>query len=259
MRWRPEAERAIEVFEPAGDDAGLARAWYLLAWDHNVRFHFAEKDRAVLRALAHAEAAGDRRLRAELLIMWCGSPVWGPTSVTEGLARCEEVLVRGAGSREIEAEVARTRAAFEAMRGDIAKAREQYSHGKAVIDELGRPVMSAFAVQEGWYIEMLARDFRRAEDLTRSEYGRLVEADSLPLQDITRDLLALSLCAQGRFEEADALARETEREGVRGRGRRGGERLATGPCQIVLCPRRPSVRRCAWRARPRPCSRVPTP
>lgn len=132
--------------------------------------------------------------------------------MTEGLARCEEVLVRGAGSRELEAEVARTRAALEAMRGDIAKARERYSQGKSVIDELGRPLASGFAVQEGWYIEMLARDFRRAEDLTRSEYRRLVEADSLPLQETTRDMLALSLCAQGRFEEADELARETERK-----------------------------------------------
>ena len=68
------------------------------------------------------------------------------------------------------------RAALEAIRGDIAKARQEYARGKAVMDELGRPVMSAFAVQEGWYIEMLARDFRRAEDLTRSEYGTLVEA-----------------------------------------------------------------------------------
>ena len=211
VRWRPEAERAIEVFEPAGDNAGLARAWYLLAWDHNVRCHYAEKDRAVLRALDHAEAAGDRRLRAEVLIMWCGS-VWGPVSVTEGLDRCEEVLARGGGSREFEADVARTRAAFEAMRGDFAQARAHYSDGKAILDELGRPVVSAFAVQEGWYIEMIAGDFRRAEELTRSEYGRLVEADSLPLQDITRDMLALALCAQGRFEEADALASETERK-----------------------------------------------
>ena len=240
VRWKLEAERAIEVFEPAGDDEGLARAWFLLAWDHNVRFHFAERDRAVLRALAHAEAAGDRRLRTELLSMMCGSPVWGPTSVTEGLARCEDVLVRGAGSREIEAEVARTKAALEAMRGDIAKARELYSQGKAVIDELGRPVMSGFAVQEGWYIEMLARDFRKAEDLTRSEYHRLVEADSLPLQDITRDLLALSLCAQGRFEEADVLARETEKN-VSEVGDVVAENVwRRVRAEIVLGPRRPS-------------------
>ena len=211
VRWRPEAERAIEVFEPAGDEAGLARAWYLLAWDLNVRCHYAEKDRALLRALDHAEAAGDRRLRAELLGMWCAS-VWGPVSVTEGLARCEEGLARGGGSREFEADVARTQAAFEAMRGDFAQARARYSDGKAILDELGRPVVSAFAVQEGWYIEMVARDFRRAEELTRSEYDRQVEADSLPLQDITRDMLALALCAQRRFEEADALASETERK-----------------------------------------------
>ena len=211
VRWRPEAERAIEVFEPAGDEAGLARAWYLLAWDLNVRCHYAEKDRALLRALDHAEAAGDRRLRAELLGMWCAS-VWGPVSVTEGLARCEEVLARGGGSREFEADVARTQAAFEAMRGDFAQARARYSDGKASLDELGRPVVSAFAVQEGWYIEMIARDFRRAEELTRSEYGRLVKADSLALQDITRDMLALALSAQGRFEEADALASVTERK-----------------------------------------------
>ena len=41
LELKPVAERAIEVFEPAGDDAGLAHAWYLLAWDHNIRFHFA--------------------------------------------------------------------------------------------------------------------------------------------------------------------------------------------------------------------------
>jgi tetratricopeptide (TPR) repeat protein len=211
VRWRPEAERAIEVFEPAGDEAGLARAWYLLAWDLNVRCHYAEKDRALLRALDHAEAAGDRRLRAELLGMWSAS-VWGPVSVNEGLARCGEVLARGGGSREFEADVARTQAAFEAMRGDFAQARARYSDGKAMLDDLARPVVSAFAVQEGWYIEMIARDFRRAEELTRSEYGRQVEADSLALQDITRDMLALALCAQERFEEADALASETERK-----------------------------------------------
>jgi class 3 adenylate cyclase/tetratricopeptide (TPR) repeat protein len=211
--WRPAAERAIEVFESAGDEAGLARAWYLLAWDHNVRCHHAEKDRAALRAASHAERAGDRRLRAALLGMWSGS-IWGPVTVTEGLDRCDEVLALLDDSRELEADVTRTRAAFEAMRGDFAQARRLYAGAKAIIDELGRPLVSAFAVQDVWYIEMLARDFRRAEDLTRSEYVRLQEADSLPLQGITRDMMALALCAQGRFEEADELARERERQSL---------------------------------------------
>ena len=39
--WRPAAERAIADFEAAGDKAGLARAWSLLAWYHVYRNHFA--------------------------------------------------------------------------------------------------------------------------------------------------------------------------------------------------------------------------
>jgi class 3 adenylate cyclase/tetratricopeptide (TPR) repeat protein len=211
--WKPAAERAIEVFESASDEAGLARAWYLLAWDHNVRCHYAEKDRAALLAASHAERAGDRRLRAQLLGMWSGS-IWGPVTVTEGLDRCDEVLALLGDSRELEADVMAERAALVAMRGDFDRARRLFADGKAIIDELGRPLVSAFAVQGIWYIEMLARDFRRAEDLTRSEYVRLQEADSLPLQSITRDMMALALCAQGRFEEADELARETERQSL---------------------------------------------
>ena len=96
------------------------------------------------------------------------------------------------------------------MRGDLEDARRVYADGKAITDELGRPTESAFAVQEGWYIEMLAREYGQAERLTRAEYERLVSTDSRALLDVTRDMLALSICAQGRFDEAESLAIETE-------------------------------------------------
>ena len=210
-RLKPDAERAIEVFEPLGDDAGLARAWYLLAWDHNIRFHYAMKDEALSRALGYAESAGERALAGQLLGMWMSS-VWGPTTVTEGLARCEEAWIRSGRDRWFEAQVMGARSVLIAMQGDIEQGRALYAAGKAITDELGRPLESAFAFQEGWYIEMIARDFARAESLARSEYARLQEADSLILQDITRDMMALAIVAQGRFEEADALAEETARQ-----------------------------------------------
>ena len=206
--WKPDAERAIEVFEPIGDDAGLARAWSLLAWDHNVRNHYARKDEAVLRALGHAEATGDRALVQELLTMWMGS-TWGPVTVTDGLARCDEAWARSTRERWFEAETMVMRSVLIAMRGELEQARTLYGAGKAITDELGKPMASAFAVQEGWYIQMIAGDFALAESLTRAEYARLREADSLALQDITRDMMALALIRQGRFEEADALALET--------------------------------------------------
>ena len=208
--WRPAAERAIADFEAAGDEAGLARAWSLLAWYHVYRNHFAESDRAAARGLIHARASGDRGLELELLSLM-GNVVWGPMRATEGFARCDELHVAAAGNRSLEGMQLAHRASLIAMQGDIEEARRVWAEGKAMTDELGRLTESAFSVQEGWYIEMLARDFPRAEELTRAEYVRLLEAGSMGLVDITRDMMALAVCAQGRFEEADELARETER------------------------------------------------
>ena len=181
----------------------------MLAWYHVYRNHFAESDRAAARGLIHARASGDRGLELELLSLM-GNVVWGPMTATEGLARCDELHVAAAGNRSLEGMQLAHRASLIAMRGDFEEARRVWAEGKAMTDELGRLTESAFSVQEGWYIEMLARDFPRAEKLTRAEYERLLEASSMGLLDITRDMMALAICAQGRFEEADELARETE-------------------------------------------------
>jgi len=211
VEWRSAAESALAVFEPAGDEVGLARAWNVLAWHHIGRNQFAESDRAADRGLVHARASGVRSLELDLLNQRLSNVVWGPMTVTAGLARCDELHVAAAGNRSLDGMQMAHRASLIAMRGDFDQARRAYAQGKSMTDELGRITESAFAVQEGWYIEMLGRDFRRAEELTRAEYERLLEADSLGLLDITRDMMALAICAQGRFEEADELARETER------------------------------------------------
>jgi len=213
VEWRPTAERAIEVFESAGDESGLARAWNMLAWHHIVRNHFAESDRAAERGLVHARTAGDRSLELELLSQFA-NVVWGAVPVSDGLARLEEVHVLAGGNRSLDGMQMAHRASLLAMRGDFVEARTTYSQGKAMTDELGRPTESAFAVQEGWYIEMLAREYAQAERLIRAEYERLLSTDSRALLDITRDLLALAICAQGRFDEAETLARQTERQAL---------------------------------------------
>jgi tetratricopeptide (TPR) repeat protein len=185
----------------------------VLAWFHVYRNHFAESDRAAARGLIHARASGDRGLELELLNQM-GNVVWGPMTATEGLARCDELHMAAAGNRSLEGMQLAHRASLIAMRGDVDGARRVWAEGKAMTDELGRLTQSAFAVQEGWYIEMLARDFPRAEELTRAGYERLLEANSMGLIDVTRDMMAVAICAQGRFEEADALARETERRPI---------------------------------------------
>src|SRR6185436_15872978 len=102
------------------------------------------------------------------------------------------------------------RAALIAMQGRVAEGRGLYTTAKAMVDELGRPTEGGFAVQCGWYIEMIAGDPARAEALARSEYEHLVRSDARVLLDVTRDMVAVAVCAQGRFDEAEALARQTE-------------------------------------------------
>ena len=208
VRWKPEAERAIEVFEPAGDDAGLARAWFLLAWDHNVRFHFAEQGPR-RSACARPRRGGGRPQVADRTsdhVVW--SPVWGPTSVTEGLARCEEVSSvapavgrsrprwRGPGRRS-------RRCGGTSPRRGNCTAREGG-------DRRARPTGDERVRRPGGVVHRDAREGLPQGRRPHSIRVRRLWSRSLPLQDITRDLLALSLCAQGRFEEADVLARETE-------------------------------------------------
>ena len=211
VAWAPTAERAIEVFERVRDEAGLARAWDLLAWYHVSRNHYAESTSAAQRGLIHARAAGDRALELALLGEMA-NVVWGPVTVTDALATLEELAKQARGNRSLSGVLCWHRAALMAMRGDFDAARSLYSEGRTITDELGRLTESAFAVQQGWYIEMLARDFRRAEELTRAVVERLVSADSRALLGVTRDMLALAICAQGRFDEAEALAIESERQ-----------------------------------------------
>ena len=58
-----EAQRAIAIFEDAGDHAGLARAWRLIMNAHGVAHRFGEAAAAAEQAAKHAQIAGDRGRR----------------------------------------------------------------------------------------------------------------------------------------------------------------------------------------------------
>src|SRR5205823_3386649 len=49
------ADKAINVFERVGDDGGLSRAWFHVAWANWIRSKSAEMEPALERALAYAE------------------------------------------------------------------------------------------------------------------------------------------------------------------------------------------------------------
>ncbi len=69
---------AMAVFEEAGDDAGIAKAWRLLAWTHGTACHFGLAAEASELAVTHARAAGDRRQQTLAATAYAASAVVRP-------------------------------------------------------------------------------------------------------------------------------------------------------------------------------------
>jgi class 3 adenylate cyclase len=78
------AKEAIPVFEQAGDDEALARAWHLVSHDDWAGCRWGPRAAALERGLAHAERNGDTRSQAELTGWLASAIALGPTPAAEG-------------------------------------------------------------------------------------------------------------------------------------------------------------------------------
>jgi DNA-binding SARP family transcriptional activator len=239
------AREAIPVFEAAGDDRSLARAWRLTAYvEVAVRCRCAASIEAAERALVHYARGGWST--AACLGDLAAALYYGPTPVVTAARRCRSLLA-GADLAG-EAHVLTFLGGLEGMRGRFAEARRLVDRAAAAYDDLG-----ATALAHGncgtvrGQIELLADDPVAAEDALRTSYealasmgdrahlatraaelaeavyrnGRLDEAwrltetaeatggaDDVPTQILWRTVRAKLIACDGRAAEAEALARE---------------------------------------------------
>ncbi|HEY7562691.1 MAG TPA: AAA family ATPase, partial [Gaiellaceae bacterium] len=196
------AEGAIEVFERAEDDEGLARAWRLCAEVHWTRCQIGLMEDALQRALRHAERAGEQQ---EVLLILDGlarAALVGRLPVDEASLRCEEIAQRATGRPHLEGLVAVNLAYLEAMRGRFEVARGEYARGAAILAELGSVV--ALAACQAWMgeVEMLAGDPAAAEALRRTAFGTLEALGERGILSTVAAYLAETLYVLGRDEEA---------------------------------------------------------
>ena len=196
------AERAIRAFEEVGDEAGLSRAWRLVAEEHWTHCQIARMESCLEQALSHARQAGEEQ---EILLILDGlarAALVGPTPVGEAIRRCESILEQASGSRTLEAVVATIQAYLEAMRGRFGEARALYEAGSATLQELGQVVYLA-AVQ-AWIgeVEMLAGDATAAELWRRRGFETLEGLQEKGILSTVAAYLAETLVAQNRDEEA---------------------------------------------------------
>jgi DNA-binding SARP family transcriptional activator/tetratricopeptide (TPR) repeat protein len=241
------AERAIAVFEPAGDERGLGKAWHLLAYSAYFRCQAATAQSAASRAVEHARRAGDHRAEAHGLGQLAAAALTGPTPVAEGLRTWEEILAEPPKQRRVLATACRVLAGLSAMLGRFEEAREYRERDKRLLAELGLRVSAAAASEVYGDIELLAGDpaaaaeeflrgFQSFDELgersgastlacyaaeARCEQGLYREAlqltiacevrateDDLASQMLWRAARARCEVAEGNLEEAERLARE---------------------------------------------------
>jgi tetratricopeptide (TPR) repeat protein len=185
----------------------MIRFWQGRAGDSETHFE---------RALEHAGRAGDRRVEGEILRRWALAIDQGPTPADEGLRRLAAVLERSHGDRKVEIGVSRARAGLLAMSGRFPEARELIAHAKGLALELGDQVALAAVFRDAGHLETLADDPVAAEALDRSGLDILERiSDHGHLASAAPDL-GDAVYAQGRFDEAAAMAEVAERFTIEG-------------------------------------------
>ena len=94
---RAEAEQAIAVLEPLGDDLGLAKAWLVLVLVHNWHLEYSALERAAERARFHARRAHAARDAADALVWTCPATVLGSRPVPEAIEAFERIASEAPG------------------------------------------------------------------------------------------------------------------------------------------------------------------
>ena len=199
-----EGYRAVEVFEAAQDEAGLANAWLLVSGVLWMRLRLGEMESVLERALVHARNAGDQRKVATILGSLCRVAQLGPTPVEEAIRRCREIL-EDADNLLLKGEVQEVLCVLLAAHGEFDEAEELRRSSRRIVDELGLGLLGGGSMF-GAYMEVLAGDLAAAERELRGSYSQLEQLGERSFLSTIAAMLARVLCEQGRFDEAEPYA-----------------------------------------------------
>src|SRR6185295_9414976 len=194
----------IPVLEETGDDAALARAWWVVSWRGGAMGDYEGSEEATRRSLEHARRAGDRAAERAALASVTGV-VWGPLPVRDGFARLDEVRAQAGEDRLVTCDIDSARACLLAMAGEPLEARRTRERAHMTALDLGMPDVIGFVGQEGWLAETIIGDHAAAERIAREAYEILDRAGNKSLRSIASDQVAGSLFELGRLDEAEAF------------------------------------------------------
>ena len=197
------AEAAIPILEELGDDAGLAKAWWLKSEPDVNACRWGARADALERALEHARRAGDRAEVATMTFLHAQALYLGPTPVPEAIAQCRRYLAEYPDDRLLEASVTAVLAGLHAMEGELDEARSMFARAREVHEELGRrfrlaTMLSLLAAD----IEQLAGRPEAAVSTLRWAYETVNEMGALSVTATMAGCFADALSLDGKTDEA---------------------------------------------------------
>jgi DNA-binding SARP family transcriptional activator len=201
------ATAAVPLLEQAGDDRALGRAWLTTAHVRGGFYcEYAAMEKAAERAVACYGRSG---WSASTALDYLGTALYfGPRSVRDAIARCQELLHVHQTDPASEANIEVWLGGLEAMRGNFELAREHMASARsgyrklgltiAVVDHCGRALAA---------IELLANSPETAEGLLRECCATLESSHQTSLLATRAAELAGAIYEQGRYDEAAAWTR----------------------------------------------------
>jgi DNA-binding SARP family transcriptional activator len=201
-----DAERAIGVFGPAGDERGLGKAWHLLAFSALFECRAGTAEAAARRAVEHARRARDNRTEAHGLGLLAGCVLLGPTPVADGLRTWEDILAEPPAQRRVVATACRALAGLNAMVGRFEEAREYCRRDKQILAELGLRLSAAGAAEVYGLVEQLAGNLDAAAEEFERGWRAFDEVGERSALSTLVCHAAEVCCDLGRYDEARRLS-----------------------------------------------------
>jgi DNA-binding SARP family transcriptional activator len=200
-------KQAIPLLEEFGDDRSLARAWCHLCSIEMTACRWTRVDEFAERGLSHARRSGDTVSVAACLEYLAYAVTHGPVPVLKGLHRLSEIRNEAGGIRRLEAMAATLAGYLEAIAGRFDVARDQVVLAEETFEERGQLFAHAWLAAYTGEIELLAGDPAAGERHFRRSYAILDGMrEKANRAELAADL-AISLCDQGQFDEAEAFIR----------------------------------------------------
>jgi len=211
---KTEVENSVRRLEQMRHEGGLAEAYSFLGTMFMWTGQCADAVEVLERSASLARSADADKVASRSLSWLLVSSFWGPMSVADGLLLCDRVA-REVSDRYVQGFAAVVQGFLSAMAGDWERGEELTATGRNMLEELGQHVIVGSTRMASARVAFFAGRARESEDELRLGYDVLKQMGEKGFLSTTAAMLAVVLCAQGRYDEAQPYVQEAQELGAK--------------------------------------------